>query len=262
VDIDASCADSGGCFARQCGLASGAIDDQLLIAGFDTASFDIQGAASGLHVVFSWTPPPGAVAVSCALFICAPEFGPAAGATSIINFSECAIAQTTRPASDPKFDLGDVDAGVGSTSSACATATLARAQPVVSTLRVGCWAYDPTGVVGASPLKPIAPAEAVASGPLIDEKCAGDGDNCVVSPGVFGTCHGGQCRSRCLTDSDCVAAGGDGDGGAVDASSDGGTLDGSEGGADGGAGPGETCLSLADAGNGAPFGVCLPGDAG
>ncbi|HEY8089878.1 MAG TPA: hypothetical protein VIF09_18585, partial [Polyangiaceae bacterium] len=95
VDIDASCADSGGCFARQCGLASGAIDDQLLIAGFDTASFDIQGAASGLHVVFSWTPPPGAVAVSCALFICAPEFGPAAGATSIINFSECAIAQTT-----------------------------------------------------------------------------------------------------------------------------------------------------------------------
>lgn len=151
-----------------------------LINGFKVRQFELEalGEQDGPGS-FAWGRPRDAVAVACALFVCAPEFTLADEfegdpILDFVNYEQCAVLEQ-------KFDLRDIDttdvslsfdlaiaAPFGGNRSACPgrvspgsayNDAYTLGQPRVTSLLAGCWAYDYDRVIAATPLLPVAPAQ-------------------------------------------------------------------------------------------------------
>jgi hypothetical protein len=191
-----------------------------LVSGFKVREFSLeQVEESG---VFAWGQPSDAVAVTCAVFGCVPEFrvtGRFEGEPifDFSNFDQCALAverfdlrRVDATASTLTLDLGTLERRAVPSGSCAADgkpvspyqSEYADGLPRVTDLLVGCWAYDYAEVIGATVLRRIDPAQAPFVGgeaPLEPVQCAGNqGALCAHAEGGFGTCS----RDRCLRSSE------------------------------------------------------------
>ncbi|HEX2875656.1 MAG TPA: hypothetical protein VHP33_30600 [Polyangiaceae bacterium] len=132
-----------------------------------------------VSAIFAWGRPRDAVAVTCALFACMPEFRINGTFDKDVildftNYAQCAVL-------DQVFDLKDVDSASTSLTFDLATARPVQAnrntcqnetaaeskhnagyalgQPKVTNLLVGCWAYGYDRVVAATPLLSVEPRQ-------------------------------------------------------------------------------------------------------
>lgn len=241
----------------------------LLVSGFDVEELSLTKTTppSG-STELTWSAPPETVLVTCALFGCPPLILPSPTQTdlegnpvrAILNFDQCVLYSDQFGFANSTFALGRIpEAPPGPRGDTCAAD---RAGPgggkrVLSALAAGCWAYDDAGMIRASRLIDIDPAEVPPDNAFVKTSCAEgsgsptpEGWSCLVPQKelrrgelrAFGTCHLGQCARRCIGDVDCLrfAALGAGDGGAGGSS---GTGSGGSGGAaqGGGGGSGTAC---------------------
>jgi len=193
----------------------GPINTLALIDGFAVPPMEMQVAPPPAPA-FTWTSPPHAKYVACALFTCQPEFDrkdpddPASsliGPSQIVNAGGCMLALEARPASPAWLPIGEQRLP---TDAAC---TPERSfDRVIAFVAAGCWAYDATAVIAASRLVPLRPADLAGAAPEVPvaADCRRDGDACYDDGHAhpfFGTCLGGTCQPRCATAEDCEVAG-------------------------------------------------------
>lgn len=205
-------------------------NEAALINGFRVNEFlleRIEGSDG-----FRFFPPAEAWYAACALFSCTPDVRPAGcdfanqAIGRIVNYDRCSLSGPPQVSSlkeslsgeDTPFVFtakieADKDKGGGAK---CATANRIQqlAARTLTDISVGCWAYDDVGLVGATRLVPLDVDQLKSISESVLEICpAGDKDTiastCIlpeaegVSP--LGSCYYGECRSRCITASDCPA---------------------------------------------------------
>lgn len=191
------------------------IDTLALIDGFAVPPMAVQVAPPPAPA-FTWTPPPGATSVACALFTCLPEFdrrdpddkaSSLIGSSRIINAGGCVLALAATTASPAWLPIGEQrrPTGDGCTPERCF-------DRVIAFVAAGCWAYDATAVVAASRLVPLRPGDLADAVPEVPAgaDCRRDGDACYDGGHAhpfFGACLGGTCQPRCTTAEDCELAG-------------------------------------------------------
>jgi hypothetical protein len=156
-------------------------------------------------VIFDWEIPPGALAVQCTLFGCAPLFAydrPSADdepRAYIANFARCQLATKTFSAASGPLVLRELTA-----------ASRANGPALNTSLDLGCWALDQVQVIAASLLVPVDPRELAAGAFPIVATCpdAATRASCLIrEPSgfrTFGTCVAGECRHRCFENRDCL----------------------------------------------------------
>lgn len=176
----------------------------------------------------SWTNPPGAIAVACAVFTCNPVFhdrGPIVdddhddetddeddpnkkvggnlALRSIANSGACIMELHVTDASRSQLHL---DGSLSGITPACVTNAVS--DRVIDFVAAGCWAYDEYHVVAASELVPIKPQTLPVTIQTIprDAKCAHEGDSCLAPEGYFGACVATRCQPRCMAPQDCEVA--------------------------------------------------------
>lgn len=189
---------SGG--SGTCELARGGARSSTLIDGFSVPQLELVAAAGSTDGTrFTWTSEPQFQLVRCALFACHPVILSCSGGSAQIPATSADRCVLGLLDVIPPGDEIDVGALGGLPPAATA--------PLISSLQLGCWAYDDVGIVEASSLAPVPPAALPA---LFAAPCtaASDGQNCVLSDATLGSCLGATCRQRCASAADC------GDGGA------------------------------------------------
>jgi len=230
--------------ARRCQLPDGPSGRQALITGFEVPMFRLLRATSSGPVAFSWTAPEETHIVHCALFACPPvvEESVRDGRTvyRIANYEPCVMASNLFEPGEGVFDLGDGSIVFSPASGATCGGASAR---VVRELLAGCWAYDKSKVIAATPLEPVTPQEIFGYHDQFDLGCASeiDGRTCELEDESLGVCWEGACRAPCVTGQDCLAY-------EEAEEPDGGADAGGEGGV----------VPLACVKTGAYVGVCLP----
>jgi hypothetical protein len=201
---------------------SSAFDAFRLQRGFQAAELDVVPDVSGPATLL-FTAPPRANLVACALFSCQPDFADLGGEAlssqetlrKISTFATCGLVHGVVPAEAGAFDLTDPRFRyVPLRDSEMCTPDVppGEPQPVprryhFTHLVAGCWAYDETRVVAASRLHRLEPSDLESLGIPSDATCPRDGVECYLTDTKrFGTCHGGECLSRCRTALDCEHA--------------------------------------------------------
>lgn len=223
----------------RCVIASHRFDDAL-IDGFLVNELPLEPVAD--TSAFSFSPPPDAFFVACALFGCRPdvrmvstdiEGNPLGG---IVNFTLCSLSGEAQV-----FDVARRGAQASETFSftpsvninllckqeedVCTEVPAEGALPTrkrqLSLLGVGCWAYDDTHLIAATHLVPVplsristlANMEQVLSNCSLpgdadnDKSChLGESEPALLDPPPFGTCSRGECLARCITAADCPFA--------------------------------------------------------
>jgi len=182
------------------------------VRGFGVDSFDLapvqEGSQSGAvqRTGVTWQKPEGAAIVVCAVFACSPEVPQ--GGQSIINYDECVISKDEFDSATGTFDLRLDLTRYTPDAAADGCAPLPRR---MTTLVAGCWAYDLTHVVAATPLLPLSADEVFGptdpQAPATDCADAASGATCSAPEfATFGSCHAGSCLRRCLRSTDCDLA--------------------------------------------------------
>lgn len=210
---------------------------QALTTGFHVKAFELRplpGDGSVDRVAFTWAPPTDASIVHCALFACRPVIR----TRSIANFDSCVLADELFDSGSGVFDLANPDLEfhprdlTDDEENDCRSTGPRR----ISELAVGCWAYDTTHIIAATPMLSITGKGIYNYQDAFADACSPEmeGKSCLVSAsGRLGACHAGDCRELCVDNSDCdhgtvVVTGSDGGGGADGSSQDAGsTPDGS-----------------------------------
>jgi hypothetical protein len=156
-------------------------------------------ATEAAKAAYQWRPIYNARVIHCALFGCTPVVASYDGQPSrIVNFEQCALARRLFQPAEGVFDLGDPSLAVGNEIQAGGV--------LITTLLVGCWAYDESSLVRATALTPLVPKQTFNYRKALSMNCqdGSDGISCYDESG-FGTCFQGHCRQRCLHDPDCSA---------------------------------------------------------
>lgn len=217
---EAGATDFSGCLdkgPRVCGLSDTRSGDrQALTRGFHVPAFQLWRADSERYrnvPAFTWDVPRNAAIVECALFGCRPtvrNVGNHDGVErlGIVNFGSCALAVEPFEPASGVFDLTNpantydvaplVDEGDG---------CFAQGPRRISELSVGCWAFDTTGIVAATPLEPIDPAGILNYQDAFDLECKvpkSEKACWVAKTARLGACHEGSCLELCVFDSDCA----------------------------------------------------------
>lgn len=200
---------------RHCAVSDQTLEPELtLLIGFKARSFRLlERRSEDGASVFEWELPAGARVVTCALFTCPPEIVGSGARARIVNYDQCVIArdpfviEPDDPRAHPFSVAGDTgNAYLPEASQRCPQAAAWSSRRKVTALAVACWAYDESSLFAATRLVHTRPAFTGSYGGQIpkDAACLGDFEECFdAEADAFGTCFGGQCRSRCLHDSDC-----------------------------------------------------------
>ena len=208
---------------KRCQLPAGRMGRHLLNTGFEVPAFGLFRLQSTSLAAFTWNPPVDTHAVHCALFACPPVVSETVRDDrpfyQIENFEECVLAAKVYEPGEGVFDLGDASLAFDPDDAPpdCGTAS----PRVVHELMAGCWAYDTSQIIAASPLEPVSPSETFNYNDQFDLVCTSEatGRTCARDGSALGICRGGVCRAPCVTQRDCNAVSDppDTDGGAPDA---------------------------------------------
>jgi hypothetical protein len=183
---------------------------QALTQGFGVKAFaltGVQSQTSSRSAEFTWKDA-GYAVVHCALFACRPEVRPVDGRRVIANYDECVIAREIFEPGSGVFDLSNPE--LQYTSAIHKSGCKSLKGPRISELLVGCWAYDSTSLVAATPLEVVdlSTRDIFNYRELFASTCAADTIDraCVTScKGRLGACRGaGDCAELCVTDRDCM----------------------------------------------------------
>jgi hypothetical protein len=199
---------------RVCGIPVNRTGNrQALTTGFKVPAFQLtEVVPEGREGVlsYSWKPPKGTEIVHCALFGCRPAVRVARnevrGAVyEIANFDQCVLAHELFEPGSGVFDPTNPELEYHPTNvdkSGCFTAQ----ERQLSELQVGCWAYDTTDIIAATPLRPIDPRNVFNyQGIFADCTSAGSDRKACVVEGTsrIGTCREAGCRDVCVQNRDC-----------------------------------------------------------
>ncbi len=188
-----------------------------LTSGFGVSQFELSPLidGSGPTSAFTWNAPQRSRVVHCALFTCRPVIEQTLQddrrIATIVNFDHCVIASKLFQSSEGVIDLGDpnivwpqddADEDPAPSDPVC-TFTLPRR---VSELSVGCWAFDASRIIAATPLGPVDPSEIFNYHDLFDLDCTSGFDDriCIFAgDNTWGSCQEGDCRRACIDHRDC-----------------------------------------------------------
>jgi hypothetical protein len=181
----------------------------MLQMGFGVGGMPISIDTTAADPSVQWQAPEHAEFMACALFSCSPSFFPIGQSpddedelSKIMNFKQCVVLFGAFPAAQSAFVLSRESTYFGA-----ASCTASRSAPrVVTSLAVGCWAYDSTSIVAASDLVHI-PGSLLSQLPQIPHagSCLEDGTACYdASKDMFGVCVEHECRRRCRSAVDCA----------------------------------------------------------
>lgn len=208
-------------YFRGCELPAPDTEDPfVLINGFGLPPLDVRRVPESHPPAFTWTTPPGARAIECTVFGCWPEVTSSLDRTRwISNSSMCSLTTVgVGLLAAGGYDLGQINSSIQylrrhSSEDTCVPADRHRSiLPTISTLQLGCMAYDEIRLIAVSRLLPLEPDDARAIRELISEDCTkATADpvpaNCYLrEQKTYGTCVGTVCKRRCLKDSDCEIA--------------------------------------------------------
>jgi hypothetical protein len=201
---------------------------QALTQGFHAPAFQLTEVTTDTGAeptAYTWQAPAGTRIVSCALFACRPAVRATATqegrrVNDIVNFDDCAVATEVFEPGSGVFDLKNPDLEYHPTEVAepkCQTLPGRR----VSELQVGCWAYDTTDIIAATPLVPVKAQQEVWNYQGLFGDCSvatNAGKACsVAGTDRIGSCYENGCSDVCVDNHDCDAPD------LVSPSSDGGT---------------------------------------
>jgi hypothetical protein len=167
---------------------------------------------------FSWSTPPDAQFVACAVFTCNPAIRKRVVMDS--DSDEPVTNETTlwriANAEACVFELQVTDTSTSSlridgtpwvqTDPQCSSDTAYHR--IVDFVAAGCWAYDTTRIVAASELLPIPHGDyaRMTSALPRDARCLEEDVECYnADHGYFGACVAGTCQPRCTSARDCEA---------------------------------------------------------
>jgi hypothetical protein len=194
-----------------CGISPQSSDVNALTEGFRVSPFNLRrqpAAADGGPAAFTWDPIPNAKIVRCAVFICDPIVVRDGGTTEapvsqIQNYAQCAVQEALFSPGQGTFDLGQLKPPEGYAVVKLGSSCIPLAtRYTVTDLSAGCWAYDTSQVIAATPLVSLLPGDVATR--LVDQACtAGQAGSCLLPDGVWGTCYLGECGRRCVSDHDC-----------------------------------------------------------
>lgn len=194
--------------SKRCQIPDGPAGRQTLIADFEVEAFGLLRLDSGgPYAAYTWNPPEETHVVHCALFACPPviEETEVDGRPvfRIRNYEQCVIAAQLFEPGEGVFDVGDGSIAFAPDVSEPECGTVSPR--TVHELMVGCWAYDTTKIIAATPLEPVSPAETFNYHQQFDLTCASsvDGRTCGLDESSLGTCGNGTCRPPCVTNRDC-----------------------------------------------------------
>jgi hypothetical protein len=190
--------------AHVCRIEDGAASANALTLGFNVSEFLLTRSpeAAGL---FEVRIPRAAEIINCALFICSPSVWPQGAGTAIDNFAECAYANRVLDVRD--FGEGERVAQLELNTlqrpepkaGACEAEPDYGAQPtvpIVSSLQLGCWAFDDRSVIRATRLVDLAPTDLPQFARLPVRDCsssAADTQHRLCITHAAGVCYGGTC---------------------------------------------------------------------
>jgi hypothetical protein len=220
----------GGVVERACRTGAGTFDPAALTHGFGVGSFTLtpnQVEAGPLQ--FSWRRPTGARIVTCALFVCPPEFWPSDRVATgpdgepwqrIHNASKCIIATRSFEPAEGPLVVATMEPGPPRPPPDSCLEGPHDGSPVShdpgppSSLRVtipsvGCWALDETHIIRATRLEHVLPRDFPPGLINFTEHCSEDTPyaNCRVSiPSPFGACVRSECVPLCIANRDCLRA--------------------------------------------------------
>jgi hypothetical protein len=182
-----------------------------LSRGFDTAEFDLR-VSSDEGLAFEWEAPSKAQRVICALFVGDPEVARSGGVSDerlgrIANADQTLHRYHVFPMSSNggseqrvvSFTLNDLSTvNVPTSCSGFQPFALGLSYPVVTSLLVGCWAYDRERVIGATQLRNVRLADLNEVKPPLSECGAAldgeaEGRFCVL-PAQLGECRDRMCQ--------------------------------------------------------------------
>jgi hypothetical protein len=203
---------AGTCRLAPTNVGTSALD--ALVTGFHVPSFALQSTGS----TYTWTAPEGVSIVACGLFLCPPLVSNGV----ISNGDSCLVSEQTyesasgsyTPGVDVQFSgaqysechyASDAAADVGDGGIDGGTVRFSSFQTSPITFAaVGCWAFDTSHVVYATPLY-FPPASSFPALGGFDPQCQQPTSSaCGLPEGGFGTCDNHVCTKRCVFPSDCV----------------------------------------------------------
>lgn len=199
------------CPSRDAGCACAAAQFPVthadaLIRGFQAREFDLKTEPA--QGEYGFEHPARAELVICGLFVADPDFarGRIENATKSLYRTHTFRGAKLATA---HFRLSDLERGAEeSEPSVCGNAlptpVAAEGYPTVTSLRVGCWAYDRTRVIAATQLRNVEIASLPeVKPPIFDCAARGEGDlegRFCLSAVKRGVCSGGACREPGMLD--------------------------------------------------------------
>jgi hypothetical protein len=168
---------------------------RALVDGFGVESVELRARreADDPFVRFTWSPPSGVRIASCALFGCTPIVADGA----ITNYAQCVLRSYTAQPPGPIVDTVDFQVNRG------------KREPA-RLLALGCWLYDQSSLIAATPLEPVSTSEIPNAGQIVQLTCPSgsnldDMQSCPLPSPLagLGVCVDCKCTARCLSDSDC-----------------------------------------------------------
>jgi hypothetical protein len=205
------CPQGTDCVRQVCRLsASASIDGDTLIRGFGVREFDLVRDATTDGLEYRFRAPKESRFAECGLFGCEPDFEPiGSGVTGnrMRNASRCLLRSRTFRVDDPddpggrdfSLSLAELEPVARACGDRSALNDFDVSYPVITTLSLGCWAYDNAAVIAATRLGALAPADLPSFGqvPIRDEDCHGsegatEGSYCYQKPSE-GACLNHAC---------------------------------------------------------------------
>jgi hypothetical protein len=199
--------------AFPCGWEPKPLNPALIREGFDaTEGFPVYINDSDTPEI-TWQSPLGAKYVVCAVFTCDPiitshttSVDPQPGLTRIANFDACVDHEYVTAAGFSSVPLYQEPGTFHEITFESCFPPVRDYHQVVSSLSVGCWAYDDTQMIAVSDMIRLSPETLARAFPDFphDSVCATDGKQCYDSlHSYFGLCEGGECAMRCARAQDC-----------------------------------------------------------
>lgn len=186
---------------------------QALTKGFRVGSFSLERVATGQYadrLAFTWKAPDGAEVVHCALFACRPAVRETVRDDQrhrdIANYQNCVLAKEIFQPASGIFDLTNPALAFEPRPPKPADACVEAGPRRISELAVGCWAYDTTELIAATPMEVVDGRGMYnfqdAFAPACDSPA--EGKACFLGGSErIGACHSGQCRELCVDNADC-----------------------------------------------------------
>ncbi|XXT21751.1 hypothetical protein WME94_09345 [Sorangium sp. So ce429] len=227
-DTEGQCDGSGASASRCLAILGPGEHWRALTNGFDVREFSLeQSAPDGSPALLTWNRSSDALAVTCALFICPPEFKRVGEFDTeplidIANFDQCVLAREIYSITEEEseggngrkllFDVAAASRYVPAQTScpgdvapgSSLAAEYADRRPKVTHLLAGCWAYDATRVIAATRLLTLLPSQVpLTRGEIPVAQCGAPepgqstaGRLCRTEEGGDGVCSATTCRPK------------------------------------------------------------------